>query len=126
MIWKRFPWTMNALPCSSGLLGLMVATSKLGLAFASIGGSLGGGGGMVHSVSGVARDRVKRERGGPLTPVAGDRLAIRTQLALIGATDHGERHLHRAAIQRHLGHGKAVATLIDAVEDRFVAAAVGL
>jgi hypothetical protein len=43
----------------------MVATSKLGLAFASIGGSLGVGGGMVHSVSGVARVKI---RGSELDP----------------------------------------------------------
>ena len=37
----------------------MVATSRLGSAFAAIGGSLGDGGGMVHSVSGVARVKIR-------------------------------------------------------------------
>src|SRR6267154_4085952 len=55
IVLKRLSRTRNAFPCSSGLLGLMVATSKVGEAFTFIGGILGGGGGMVHSVSGVAR-----------------------------------------------------------------------
>jgi hypothetical protein len=39
-----------------------VATSKLGLAFASIDRGLGVGGGMVHSVSGVERAKVRGVR----------------------------------------------------------------
>ena len=65
MVLKRFSRTRNALPCSSGLLGLMVATSKVGEAFTSIGGILGGGGGMVHSVSGVARVKLSGRGVGP-------------------------------------------------------------
>lgn len=65
MVLKRFPLTRNTLPGSSGLLGLMVETAKLGEAFASIGGSLGVGGGMVHSVSGVARVRLRGKGLGP-------------------------------------------------------------
>src|ERR1700722_10498104 len=56
---NRRPMTLNPLPGASGLLGLMVATSKLGDAFASIGGIGGGGLGMGHSVSGVARVKVR-------------------------------------------------------------------
>src|ERR1700730_9818834 len=65
MVLKRRPWTRNALPGSSGLLGLMVATSKVGEAFASMGGSLGVGGGIVHSVSGVARVKLRGRGLGP-------------------------------------------------------------
>ena len=65
MVWKRFPRTRKALPGSSGLLGLMVATSKLGEAFTSMGGIGGGGVGMVHSVSGVVRVRTRGNGFGP-------------------------------------------------------------
>src|SRR5580698_638771 len=53
---------------SSGLLGLMVATSNTGLASAGI--CLGGGGG------------------------SGDRVAVRAELALIAAIDRGERDFY--------------------------------
>src|SRR5579872_6059903 len=52
------PWIVMSLRCSSGFVGLIVATSKVGSAFAAIGGIFGGGGGMVHSVAGVARVRL--------------------------------------------------------------------
>src|ERR1700679_2899372 len=69
MVTKRSPLKPNPLPGLLGALGLMVATSKLGLAFASIGGSLGSGGGIVHSVSGVARVRLRGMGLGPWVQV---------------------------------------------------------
>src|ERR1700722_154318 len=59
------PLKPTFLPGRLGTLGLIVATSKAGLALASIGGILGDGGGMVHSVSGVARVKI---RGSELDP----------------------------------------------------------
>ena len=46
-------------PCAPGLLGLIVATSKVRLASAAIGFGGGGGSGMAHAVAGVARVRFK-------------------------------------------------------------------
>ena len=62
---KWLPCTLKALPGLSGSLGLMVATSKLGSASAAIGGSVGGGVGMVHAVSGVARSNNRGSGFGP-------------------------------------------------------------
>src|ERR1700679_1200319 len=62
---KCVPLKPNPLPCLLGSLGLMVATSRLGLASAAVGGTGGGGFGMVHSVSGVARVSVRASGFGP-------------------------------------------------------------
>src|ERR1035441_9975327 len=50
---KLRPRTIKPLPCVSGLLGLMVATSNTGLASAAIGFSRTGGSGIGHAVSSV-------------------------------------------------------------------------
>src|SRR5438477_6023822 len=54
MVMTSWPLTVNSLPGLAGSLGLMVATSKAGLASAAIGVGGGGGSGMDHAVSGVA------------------------------------------------------------------------
>jgi len=65
---------------------------------------------MVHSVSGVARVRLRGKWGGPLTPVARDCLSIRTRLPSYVTADFiVSVHLYRRAFQRDFGHWKAVA-----------------
>ena len=51
------PLTVNSLPSRAGFLGLMVASSKAKLAFAVMRTGGGGGSGIAHAVSGVARTR---------------------------------------------------------------------
>src|SRR5580692_8824991 len=53
------PLTVNPLPCRPGSLGLIVATSNAGLAFAAIRAGGGGASGIVHAVAGVARTRFR-------------------------------------------------------------------
>src|SRR5690348_7648501 len=65
MVEKRRPITRNPFPCTSGRLGLMVATSNFGSASGAIGFNFGGGSGIVHAVSGVARVRFKGNGFGP-------------------------------------------------------------
>src|ERR1700734_2844173 len=65
MVVKRRPFTRNALPGVSGLLGLMTATSNAGLASDAIGFARAGGFGIVHAVSFVARFRVRGSDCGP-------------------------------------------------------------
>ena len=64
-VMKCVPRKAKPLPCRLGSLGLMVATSRLGSASAAMGGTGGGGVGMVHSVSGVARVSVSGSGFGP-------------------------------------------------------------
>ena len=59
------PLTVNNLPGVAGLLGLIVATSKAGSAFAAIRVGVGGGSGIAHAVSGVARARLSGVAGPP-------------------------------------------------------------
>src|SRR3954452_2993146 len=47
------------MPCASGRLGLIVATSNVGVASAGISFGGGGGSGMVHAVAGVARAKFR-------------------------------------------------------------------
>src|SRR3981081_3551030 len=55
---KRRPRKLYLGPCSSGLVGLMVATSNAGFASAAIGAMRGGGWGIAHSVAVVARAKL--------------------------------------------------------------------
>src|ERR1700677_3154015 len=65
VVLKRVPLNTSMKRCSSGLVGLMVETSMPGDAFAAIGGIFGDGGGIVHSVSGVARVKISGRGPGP-------------------------------------------------------------
>src|SRR5688572_32556473 len=52
-------FTRRDWPRTSGLDGLIVATSKARFAFAAIGVGGGGGSGIAHAVAGVARARLR-------------------------------------------------------------------
>src|SRR5215831_5400357 len=59
------PRTVKSFPGVFGLLGLIVATSNVGSALAAIRAGGGGGSGIAHAVSGVARARFNGKELGP-------------------------------------------------------------
>src|SRR5215475_8829617 len=63
------PRTVKSFPGVFGLLGLIVATSNVGLALAAIRAGGGGGSGIAHAVSGVARARFNGKELGPWVKV---------------------------------------------------------
>jgi hypothetical protein len=68
----------------------------------------------------------QRERIGSLRPGARNRLSVSTQLAFILAAYHVQRQGDERTINPNFVDGQRVATLVDAIENRFVAASISL
>src|ERR1039457_7201017 len=99
-----WPLTVNILPGRAGSLGLMVATSKAGLASAAIRTGGGGASGIAHAVAGGAH-QIQGHRP-PLGPGPQNRVPVPTHLPLI-ATQPADRNLYRRTVFRNGTGGHA-------------------
>ena len=76
----------------------MVATSKAGSASAAMSFGGGGGSGIVHAVSGVARANTSGRRRASLGPCARDRVSVGIEFSFVIAAYAGNGHLERGAL----------------------------